>query len=185
MLGKLIRNDIYFGIHEPDIDFIKNDELYRIYEDDLPIVVVALGTSIPKGGINDIIQYMLPFAIYSIIGNERKEQAPMYAELPVEFSIQKSNREHVEIVALDPNNPEKIIDYLTDIPCIESAGQISLKKFLENSRAFSFTINKNNIMWVVSPNRHRRSFSLPWQGGIESALFEKYRAEWRREHGYD
>ncbi len=29
-----------------------------------------------------------------------------------------------------------------------------------------------------------RPFLLPWQGSIETALFEKYRAAWRREHGY-
>jgi len=43
-------------------------------------------------------------------------------------------------------------------------------------------------MWVKVkyPQTHapRRPFQLPWQGGIETVLFEKYRREWRRQQSY-
>ena len=40
-------------------------------------------------------------------------------------------------------------------------------------------------MWVTATTLRpqlRRNFNLPWQGGIETTLFDKYRKGWRANH---
>jgi actin-like ATPase involved in cell morphogenesis len=188
LLKDLICQDQAIRSLEPDVDFVRNDELYPIYKEDLPIVVVALGTSMPKSGISDAIQYMLPYAIHIIIGNNREEKVPIYRELPVEFDIYTPKRVKIEIIAFDPNNPATPIYNLTDglVSAVET-GETLLSRFLQKSNSFNIKIDKYNIMRVATvglPRQMVRPFQLPWQGGIETALFDKYRREWRRKHGY-
>lgn len=188
LLKDLICQDQAIRSLEPDVDFVRNDELYPIYKEDLPIVVVALGTSMPKSGISDAIQYMLPYAIHIIIGNNREEKVPIYTELPVEFDIYTPQRVKIEIIAFDPNNPATPIYNLTDglVSNVET-GETLLSRFLQKFNSFNIKIDKYNIMRVATvglPRQMVRPFQLPWQGGIETALFDKYRREWRRKHGY-
>ena len=184
LLKDLICQDQTIRALGPDVDFAKNDEMYLIYKEDLPIVVVALGTSMSKGGISDVIQYMLPYAIHVIIGNNKEEKAPIYKQLPAKFEIYNPTRTKVQIVAFDPGNPETSIYNLTGELISREHDEKLLSEFIKSSNTFLFRINEHNIMWVTGQEKQRRSFALPWQGGIETALFEKYRREWRRKHGY-
>ena len=188
LLKDLICQDPAIRALEPDVDFVRNDELYPIYREDLPIVVVALGTSMPKSGISDAIQYMLPYAIHVIVGNNIEEKVPIYAELPLEFDVYTPRKAKIEIIAFDPNNPATPIYNLTNmlVSTIET-GETLLSKFLQKSNSFNIKIDKYNIMRVATVGlQHQmvRPFQLPWQGGVETALFEKYRRKWRREHGH-
>jgi len=189
LLKELIRQDEVIGAYEPDdISFIRNDELYQIYRVDLPIVVVALGLSKPKDRIADSIQYMLPYAIHSIIGDEQKEKVPIYKDLPVEFQVHIPHNARIKLVAVNPANPKTPVHDLTDeLVSTPETGEMPLYEFLKLSNYFRFGINENNIMWVtVKYQTHapRRPFQLPWQGSVETALFEKFKKEWRKTHGY-
>jgi actin-like ATPase involved in cell morphogenesis len=190
LLKELIKQDEVIGrAYEPDdIGFIRNNELYKIYREDLPIVIVALGVSNAKDRKADSIQYMLPYAIHSIIGNEQKDEVPIYANLPVEFYIHIPKEAKIKLMAVNPSSPETPVHDLTDELSACEEDRMPLNEFLKPSNSFDFRINENNIMWVTVayPKSHapRRSFQLPWQGSIETALFEKYRIEWRKQHGY-
>ena len=64
---------------------------------------------------------------------------------------------------------------------------LQLDKFVNrsNSNYFDVFIDKYNIMRVTAKYLHgppNRPFRLPWQGGIETALFNKYRKQWRKNH---
>ena len=186
LLMDLIKNDPWIGIFEPEVAFLRNEELYSIYADDVPIVLVALGTSIPKKDFVDTIQNMLPYSIILIRGDKREAKASLYEELPVEFSVRVPGDSEVQIFAVDPNAPEAPVHNLTDeLVAIDDPRETVLSELLKIPGIFDFLIDKYNIMRVSKgpPHKRMRSFPLPWQGGIETALFEKYRKEWRRKHG--
>ncbi len=107
ILKDLIKNHPKINALEPKISFVQNDELYRIYRDDIPIVAVAYGASMPKNRISDSIQHMLPYAIYTSVGNLREEVLPIYQELPAEFRVHNSNNERIQVFAVDPNKPNE------------------------------------------------------------------------------
>ena len=183
----LIYQDQTIKALEPDIGFIKNDELYPIPED-LPIVVVALGTSMLKTGISDAIQFMMPYAINIAIGDQRQVKVPIYAELPAKFEIVNPRGLKIHINAVNPDDPENPVHRLTDeLFSTSETQETPLSEFLKQSNSFHIKIDKYNIMRVTTlglPRQMNRPFPLLWQGGIETALFEKYRREWRRKHGY-
>lgn len=188
LLKRLIENDEYIKTFKPEVDFVRNKELYQKYGDDLPIFVVALGTSMPKGGISDTIQFMMPYAINVTIGNQSQEKVPIYAELPIEFEIVNPQGLEIHINAVNPNEPGKIVHRLTDeLVSTRETRETLLSEFLKKSSSFRIMIDKYNIMRVTTlglPRPKNRPFPLPWQGGIELSLFEKYRREWRKRHGY-
>ncbi len=184
-LKDLIEKDDNISIYGPVVEHIKNDELNKIYSDDLPIVVVALGTSLPKSLITDSVQYMLPYEIHLIVGNKNEIVAPIYAVLPLEFVINKSYHDTVQLIAVDPNEPDKPIFALHDL--LSTKDEKHFSDLVKPHLCLKVVINSNNIMRVTAMNIEKpptRPFLLPWQGSIETALFEKYRAAWRREHGY-
>lgn len=179
-LGDLIKQDDQISAYDPDISVIKNKILHEIYKDDLSMVVVALGTSRLKGKISDCVQFMLPYSIQLLIGDKTVENLPIYTELPASFHISNRNNEKIKIIACDPNNSDKPVHDLTAELISDTADEIGLDKFLEKSRYFNVLINKNNIMLVtVLYGKGQRKFNLPWQGGIETTLFGKYRKQWR------
>lgn len=184
MLKELIKNDPMINTFEPEISFVQNDGLYRIYRDDIPIVAVAYGASMPKNGISDSIQHMLPYAIYTKIGNHREEVLPIFQELPAEFRVHNRKNKKIQVFAIDPNNPNEPVFDLTDELFSSTDDEIYLSEFITKGNSFNFKIDSYNIMRVVAtlPKHPMRPFQLPWQGGIETASFEKYRAEWRKIH---
>jgi len=186
ILKELIKNDPMINTLEPEVSFIQNDELYRIYKDDIPIVAVAYGASMPKNRISDSIQYMLPYAIHTNVGSLQELKLQIYQELPAEFRIQNPNCKLIKILAIDPNNPNEHVFDLTDELFSSADDEIDLSDFLSRGNSFNFEIDKYNIMRVIAtlPNYPTRPFPLPWQAGIETASFEKHRAAWRRKHGY-
>jgi len=186
MLKELIKNDPMINTLEPEVSFVQNDELYGIYRDDIPIVAVAYGASMPKNRISDSIQYMLPYAIYTKVGNLRKEVLPIYQELPAQFRVRNPNNEKIHVFTIDPNKRNKPVFDLTGELFSSADDEIDLSEFLSKGNSFGFEIDSYNIMRVVAtlPKRPMRPFQLPWQGGIETASFEKYRAAWRKKHGY-
>jgi hypothetical protein len=185
-LKEMIKNDPMINTLEPEISFVQNDELYRIYKEDIPIVAVAYGASMPKNRISDSIQYMLPYAIQADVGGVQEVKLQIYQELPSEFRVHNPNYKSIQILAIDPNNPNEAIFDLTNELFSSTDDEIDLSKFLSRGTNFNFKINEYNIMTVIAtlPKNPRRPFPLPWQGGIESATFKKYRKEWRRRHGY-
>jgi len=184
-LGDLIKQDNQISAYDPDISIIKNKRLHKIYEDDLSIVVVALGTSRLKGKISDCVQFMLPYSIRLLIGDKMVEKLPIYTELPASFHISNGNNEKIKIIACDSNDPDNPVHDLTAELISDTADEIGLDEFLKKSEYFNVLINKNNIMWVTARHgNQRRNFNLPWQGGIETTLFDKYRKQWRASHGY-
>lgn len=187
LLKDLIYQDQTINALEREVDFVRNDELFPIPED-FPIVVVALGTSMPKSGIFDAIQYMMPYTIHVVIGDQRQEKVPIYAELPVEFDIVNPRGLKIHINAVNPDDPEHPIHRLTDeLASTPETQEILLSEFLKKSNSFRIKIDQYNIMRVTTlglPRQMNRPFPLPWQGGIETALFEKYRRDWRRRHRY-
>jgi len=160
------------------VDYIYNDNLYRLYQDALPIVVVAYGTSMPREGIADTIQYMLPYRLSLTRGSEVKEIAPVYAELPVRFTITRANEGEIKLLAIDPGDKSKpVYDLMEEL--VSNEDKKILKDFFLKSPYWECIINKTNILWVTGVKGYRRSFNLPWQGGIEPSLFEKYRKQRR------
>ena len=186
MLKELIKNEPMINSLEPEISFVQNDELYRIYKDDIPIVAVAYGASMPKNRISDSIQYMLPYAIHTNVGGLQEIKLQIYQELPTEFRVHNPNYKAIQVLAIDPNNPNESVFDLTDELFSSADDEMDLSEFLSRGTSFSFKIDSYNIMRVVAtlPKKPMRPFQLPWQGGIETASFEKYRAAWRRKHGY-
>lgn len=186
-LADLIKKDKKLQALGVEVGFVRNKELDRIYRDDIPIVVVALGASMPKKGITDSIQYMLPYAIQVQVGDKLEKIVPIYKELPVKFSIHNTQGARIQMFAVDSlNKSNRIVHDLTkDLESSED-DRMPLAKFLTQANHFEVRINKNNIMRVIatSPGYPIRPFQLPWQGGIESALFEKYRRKWRKQKGY-
>lgn len=185
LLKSLIQRKL--NAFSPEVEFITNPVLSSVYADDVPIVVVALGAAMPKKGVSDSIQYMLPYAIYVKIGDDRKEKAPIYSELPLEFSALRPRGVPLELLAVDPNNPQSPVHNLTDeLVSTAETGETLLSDFLDHYTRFRFTVDKYNRLIVTAVGRGypHRPFPLPWQGGIEGPLFEKYRKEWRRQHGY-
>ena len=175
--------------YHPDVDFITTPDLSRIYGEDVPIVVVALGTSMPKKDVSDAIQYMLPYAIHIKVGSEQREVVAMYSELPVEFKASRNHGSPMELFAIEPHNPSAPVHNLTEEMVTEPPikKEISLSDWLARYTSFNFIIDKYNIMRVtaIEPHLPNRPFPLPWQGGIEGPLFDKYRKQWRKDHGYD
>lgn len=185
LLANEIRSEAYFRSLESDVGFIRNDQLYRVYKDDLPIVVVAIGASMPKGNIQDSVQYMLPYALCVRKGNELEEKIPIYHELPCEFDAHKDAKGYIEILAKEPNNKNVAINLSDELFSI--GDEIPLYKFLQDVPSCTIKINEQNIMRIGYKRNGKqitRGFNLPWQGGIEEAVFQKYRTEWRRKHGY-
>lgn len=187
LLKGLIEQDKYISTFSPEVDFIKNERLYKTYRDNLPIVLVALGASMPKRRINDFIQYMVPFAIWSKIGRNEQEQVPIYKELPVEFTVYNPSHASIQIFAIDPNNTDAHYNLSNELLSTPQTGEIKLSVFLDKYRdrapSFTFKIDKFNILRVTANHLKgppMRPFELPWQGGIESALFEKHRVAVRR-----
>ena len=186
-LGDLIKQDSQISAYDPEINVIKNRRLHKIYDDDLSIVVVALGTSRLKGKISDCVQFILPYSIRLMIGNKTFEKLPIYTELPTRFRISKKSDEKIKIVACDPNNPDELIHDLTAELTSDTADEIELDEFVNISNFFDVFIDKYNIMRITATTLHgppTRPFRLPWQGGIETTLFDKYRKKWRSSHGY-
>jgi len=180
----LIKSDPVIRILGPEVAFLRNDELYKIYEEDLPIILVALGTSIPKKDFADSIQNMLPYSIFAIMGDRKEAKVSLYEELPVRFNLLVAGNTKVQIIAADHNAPEVPVHNLTDELFANDAKETALSELLRNPGNFEFLIDKYNFMRVSKhpPHKKIRSFPLPWQGGIETALFERYRKEWRRKH---
>ena len=110
----------------------------------------------------------------------------IYQELPTEFRVHNPNYKSIQVLAIDPNNPNESVFDLTDELFSSADDEMDLSEFLSRGTSFSFKIDSYNIMRVVAtlPKKPMRPFQLPWQGGIETASFEKYRAEWRRKHGF-
>ena len=186
-LGDLIKQDNQISAYDPDISVIKNKRLYKIYQEDLSIVVVALGTSRLKGKVSDCVQFILPYSIRLLIGDRTVEKLPIYKELPASFHISNRNNEKIKIIACDPNDPDKPAHDLTAELISDTDDEIELDEFVNRSKYFDVSIDKYNIMRVKATTLHGppiRSFRLPWQGGIETALFDKYRKQWRASHGY-
>ena len=183
LFKRLIAEDenISFGA---EVAFVKNDELYPIYKDDLPIVVVALGTSSPRGGISDAIQYMLPYAIYVRTARTLEEKVPIYSALPVEFDVRGAG---IHILAAEPGSPKNpVYDLTEELVSTPETQEMLLSEFITKSGSFHIEIDRFNIMRVSTADSVRRKirpFPLPWQGGIEPSLFEKYRRAWRLQHG--
>ena len=184
LLMDLIKSDPVIRILGPEVAFLRNDELYKIYEEDLPIILVALGTSIPKKDFADSIQNMLPYSIFAIMGDRKEAKVSLYEELPVRFNLLVAGNTKVQIIAADHNAPEVPVHNLTDELFANDAKETALSELLRNPGNFEFLIDKYNFMRVSKhpPHKKIRSFPLPWQGGIETALFERYRKEWRRKH---
>jgi molecular chaperone DnaK (HSP70) len=183
-LGDLIKQDNQISVYDPDINIIKNKRLHKIYEDGLSIVVVALGTSRLKGKISDCVQFILPYSIRQVIGDQMVEKLSIYTELPARFNISKKSNEEFKIIACDPNDPDKPVHDLTT-ELISDTDEIELDKFVNRSNYYEVKINKFNIMRVEAtalPSHPFRPFPLPWQGGIENTLFDKYREQWRTSH---
>ena len=181
-LGDLIKQDTQIKAYDPDISIIKNKILYETYKEDLSIVVVALGTSREKGKIRDCVQFILPYSIRLLIGDKTVENLPIYTELPASFHISNRNNKKIKIIACDPNDPDKPVHDLTAELISDTGDEIKLDEFVNRSNYFDVFINKNNIMWVTATTLHsqpRHNFNLPWQGGIETTLFDKYRKQWR------
>jgi len=186
-LGDLIKQDNQISAYDPVISVIKNKRLHKIYQEDLTIVVVALGTSRLKGKISDCVQFILPYSIRLFIGDKTVEKLPIYTELPVRFHISKKSNEKIKIIACDPNDPNKPIHDLTAELISDTDDEIELVEFVNRSNHFDVFIDKYNIMRVIAMTLHgppTRPFRLPWQGGIETTLFDKYKKQWRASHGY-
>lgn len=181
-LGDLIKQDDRICPYEFDIRVIKNKILHKTYEEDLSMVVVALGTSRLKGKISDCVQFMLPHSIRLLNGDKTVEKLPIYTELPASFHISKRSDEKIKIIACDPNDPDKPIHDLTTELISDTDDGIRLDEFLNISNYFDVFIDEYNIMRVTAKYLRGppiRPFRLPWQGGIETALFKKYREQWR------
>lgn len=184
VLKTLIEESDYLkSLNVNKVDYIHNDNLYRLYQDDLPIVIVAYGTSMSREGIADTIQYMLPYKLILTRGSEVKEIAPVYAELPVTFKINRANEDEIKLLAIDPRNNSPVYDLIEEL--VSQNDEKNIKDFLLKSPYWECIINKNNILWITGVKELRRSFNLPWQSGIEPSLFEKYRKQWRHESGYN
>jgi hypothetical protein len=186
-LGDLIKQDDQISAYDPNISIIKNKILHKIYEDDLSIVVVVLGTSRSRGKIKDCVQFILPYSIRLLVGDKMVEELPIYTELPKRFYISNRNNEKIKIIACDPNNPDKPVHDLTAELISDTDDEIELNEFVNRSKYFDVSIDKYNIMRVRATALHGppiRPFRLPWQGGIETTLFDKYRKQWRADHGY-
>lgn len=185
-LKVLVEQDAYIREFGPFVDYIRNDKLSAIYSsEDLPIFVVALGASLPKKFVADSLQYMLPYEIRYIDGTTNKVVAPIYSELPLEFVIRKQHNASIRLIAVDPNDPDKAVFDLNDLYSLNDQKEFSA--FIKPHGSLKITIDKYNIMRVTAIDAakpYNRPFELPWQGGIETAMFEKYRRKWRREHGY-
>lgn len=189
-LKNMILSDVVLSAFSPDVGFISSHELDRLFLDDTPIVVVAYGASTPKGLFSDAIQHMLPYSIKAIVGDTPAEKARMYEALPIEFTVASTNGNSIEIIAVDSNNSDEIIHELNyDLvnnpmrPSEETLGHF-LDLVNDMSRVtFNFKIDKFNQMIVTSNSfpgpMRRRMFKLPWSAGIEPALFDKYRRDWR------
>ncbi len=143
-LKDLIEKDDNISIYGPVVEHIKNDELNKIYSDDLPIVVVALGTSLPKSLITDSVQYMLPYEIHLIVGNKNEIVAPIYAVLPLEFVINKSYHDTVQLIAVDPNEPDKPIFALHDL--LSTKDEKHFSDLVKPHLCLKVVINSNNII---------------------------------------
>lgn len=181
-LGDLIKQDNQISAYDPEISIIKNKRLLKIYKEDLSIVVVALGTSRSRGKIRDCVQFILPYSIRLLIGDKMVEKLPIYTELPASFHISKRSNEKIKIIACDPNDPDKSIHDLTAELISDTDDEIKLDEFVNRSNYFDVFIDKYNIMRVTAkylPGPPIRPFRLPWQGGIETTLFNKYRKQWR------
>ena len=96
----------------------------------------------------------------------------------------------MELFAIEPHDPSATANNLTEEiftqPPIKE--EISLSDWLARYTSFNFIINRYNIMSVTAylePRLPKREFPLPWQGGIEGPLFDKYRKQWRKDHGFD
>lgn len=171
-----------------EVDYVRNKQLQNIFEEDLSIVVVALGASMPKSGISDSIQQMLPYSIVVKIKDVEEEKVPIYQELPFEFRIHNPEKSEIEMLAVDALAKKRKIAFdLTDELYSDTVDEIPLTDFLERARHFHVKIDKYNFMRITAslPKRDNRPYRLPWQGGIESALFDKYRDKWRRKMGYN
>lgn len=162
----------------------------RIYGEDFPIFAVALGAATPKDEISDSIQQMLPYSIEVEIGGVREVKAPIYQELPHTFQFQGRIGDNMRILACDPNNnSEPIHDLTAELESTEETKKMPLWQLMKQSILFTVKISEFNIMWVTAGvpeelKSPKRPFPLPWQGGIEMPLFDKYKREWRRQHGY-
>ena len=181
-LGDLIKQDNQISAYGPDINVIKNKRLQKIYEEDLSIVVVALGTSRSRGKIRDCVQFILPYSIRLLIGDKMVEKLPIYTELPASFHISNRNNEKIKIIACDPNDPDKPVHDLTAELISDTDHEIELDEFVNRSNYFDVLIDKYNFIRVTATYLRGppyRPFRLPWQGGIETTLFDKYRKHWR------
>jgi actin-like ATPase involved in cell morphogenesis len=186
LLKHLIQNRL--DAYSPNVDFITTPDLTKFYGEDVPIVVVAIGTSMPKKDVSEAIQYMLPYAIHIRDASGQREVAALYSELPVEFRASRNHGSPIELFAIEPQNPNVPVHNLTnEIVTIPPIKEILLSDFLSRYTSFIFKIDKYNFMRVmaIAPRSPNRPFPLPWQGGIEGPLFDKYRKQWRKDNGYD
>ncbi len=182
LLKALIEQDENIRELAEKVETIHDDNLYQLHPVDLPIVVVAYGTSMPKDVI-DIVQQKLPYSIYVEKEDIRTEIAPIYSELPVEFTITGAQSVEIRIIAEDIGNRFVPFYDLTE-ELYSREDKRLLRNIIHRSPRWQLKINDNNILWLHGVHNIRRSFDLPWQGCIEPALFEKFCKEWRQKRGF-
>lgn len=188
LVKDMIVADRLIGSFSPDVDFIANRSAKMLYGDDTPIVMVAMGASMHKSGIRDSMQHKLPYDIHAMVNGMRKIKISSYEQLPVEFTVVAEKEGEIGLLAIHPSTGSQAYNLGEELfSTPDNPHSVLLQDFIDRSRSISVQINKNNIMSVelrAVRGFPVRRFNLPWQGGIEADIFEKYRKEWRRQHGY-